>query len=131
MQSQDIEFVILAEKMLAQAHLTMDIDRISDLLHRDYVIVQPGGNIETREDVLASYKTGNRHWDKAEVDQLDVKIYENMARVLGVWQATGTNNGQAFNYQARFVSIWIKEATSWRNISYSSAEMTPPPHPSE
>ncbi len=124
MQSHDIEFIIQAEKTLAHAHLTMDIEAISNLLHQDYVIVQPGGKIETKADVLASYQMGNRHWDKAQVDQLDVKIYGSMARVLGVWQATGTNDGQAFDYQARFISIWISDGTSWKNISYSSAEIS-------
>jgi ketosteroid isomerase-like protein len=123
MDTQDIERIIQAEKTLAQTHLTLDIETISSLLHEDYVIVQPGGKIETKADVLASYKTGNRHWDMAQVDQLDVKVYGTMGRVLGVWRAAGINNGQPFDYQARFISIWIKEDGVWKNISYSSAEM--------
>jgi ketosteroid isomerase-like protein len=131
MKISNFESIIQAEKMLAHAHVTMDIETIDALLHEDYVIVQPGGKIETKSEVLASYKTGNRHWDRAEVDQLEVKIYGNMARVIGIWRAAGTNNGQAFDYQACFISIWVKEDESWKNISYSSAEMSSLPHPSE
>lgn len=123
MQSEDIERIIQAEEALAEAHVTMDIETISQLLHQDYVIVQPGGKIETKADVLVSYQTGNRHWDIAQVDQLDVKIYENMARVIGLWRGVGTNNSKAFDYQARFISIWVREDERWRNISYSSAEI--------
>ena len=123
MDAQDIERIIQAEQTLARAHITMDIKTISQLLHQDYVIVQPGGKIETKADVLASYQIGNRHWDIAQVDQLEVKIYKDMGRVIGLWRGVGTNNGQAFNYQARFISIWVREDEDWENISYSSAEI--------
>jgi hypothetical protein len=66
------------------------------LLHEDYVIVQPGGRIETKADVLASYASGERHWDAAAVEQLDVQIYGDAARVVGVWRASGTNAGTPF-----------------------------------
>jgi ketosteroid isomerase-like protein len=115
--------VIQAEQKLANAHVSMDLDVIDTLLHQDYVIIQPGGRIETKKDVLDSYKTENRHWDKAEVYELEVKVYGDMARVLGLWKAAGTNNGKSFDYQARFISIWIKESNSWKNISYFSSEI--------
>jgi ketosteroid isomerase-like protein len=124
MKSMESEIIIKAERALAKAHLEMDITTIDALLHEDYIITQPGGRIETKEDVLESYKTGYRHWDKAEVKELDVKLYGNMARVLGLWVAAGTNLGKPFGYQARFISIWIKEDDQWRNISFSSSEIT-------
>lgn len=123
MENNDIELLTQAEKNLARAHLSMDIDVIDNLLHKDYVIVQPGGKLETKEDVLASYKSGNRHWKSAEVSELDMKLYVNVARVVGIWRASGMNNGESFNYQARFISIWIKEESNWKNISYSSSEI--------
>jgi hypothetical protein len=123
--TNDAELVASAENRLAAAHLTLDLAVIDALLHDDYVIVQPGGRIETKADVLASYASGARHWDRAQVSQLDVKIYGSVARVVGVWTASGSNAGVRFDYQARFISIWIREAGGWRNLSYSSAEMMP------
>jgi ketosteroid isomerase-like protein len=120
----DAELIIDAEQRLAAAHLSLDLATIAALLHEDYVIVQPGGRIETKADVLASYASGERHWDAAAVEGLDVKIYgENTARVVGVWKARGTNRGEKFDYAARFVSIWVKQAGEWCNLSYASAEI--------
>jgi ketosteroid isomerase-like protein len=119
----DAEQVIQAEKLLAAAHVTLDLAVIAELLHEDYVIVQPGGRIETKNDVLASYASGVRHWKAARVESLDVKVYGEMARVVGVWKAKGTNAGMPFDYQARFISIWIKVRNEWKNISYASAEI--------
>jgi ketosteroid isomerase-like protein len=124
MMADDIELIINAEQALAKAHLRMDIDTIDALLHKDYTIVQPGGKIERKQDVLDSYKSGLRHWDNAELDELDAKIYGNMAKVTGLWKATGTNNGKTFEYQARFISIWIKEDDGWKNISYCSSALS-------
>ena len=115
--------VMQAEKRLAAAHLTLDLGAIGDLLHDDYVIVQPGGRLETKRDVLASYASGERQWQSAEVEQLDVKIYGATARVVGVWKAKGTNTGVPFDYQARFISIWVQTGDVWKNISYASAEI--------
>lgn len=118
----DERTVTEAEQRLAAAHLTLDLAAIADLLHDDYVIVQPGGRLETKQDVLSSYASGERHWQEAEVTQLDVKIYGEMARVVGIWRAVGTNAGNPFDYQARFISIWVKQAGAWKNLSYASAE---------
>jgi ketosteroid isomerase-like protein len=120
METNDPE-IIRAEHELAKAHLKMDLTVIDALLHNDYAVLQPGGKIETKEEVLDSYRTGNRHWDIAEVDDLDMKIYGDIARVIGLWKAAGTNNGVSFDYQARFLSIWIKENGMWKNDAYSSS----------
>jgi ketosteroid isomerase-like protein len=107
-----------AERELAAAHLSLDLDTIERLLHPDYVIVQPGGRIESKAEVLASYRVGGRHWDTAEVDQLDVRLHGDTAIVTGRWRASGENNGEPFDYAARFLSVWVKESGRWRNIAY-------------
>ena len=42
----DFEAVAQAEGQLAEAHLQLDLKTIEHLLHPDYIIVQPGGNID-------------------------------------------------------------------------------------
>ena len=122
MQLKESE-IIHAERLLAKAHQTMDLDVIESLLHNDYIVVQPGGELESKEDILRSFKSGKRYWDKAEVNELEVKIYGPIARVIGIWSASGMNNEEHFNYQARFISIWLREDNKWQNISYSSSEI--------
>lgn len=119
----EIERIIDCEQRLAAAHLTLDLDEIAALLHDDYIIVQPGGAIESKRDLLASYRSGGRSWSAAAVDQLDVHIYGACARVVGRWTATGVNHGAPFNYQARFISIWVRASSGWQNLSYASAEI--------
>lgn len=117
--------VAQAEEALAEAHLTLDLELIDRLLHPDYVMVQTGGEIETKADVLASYKTGNRQWETARSDQLDIRLHDGMAVVVGRWQASGQHGANHFDYSARFLSIWVKQDGAWRNIAYQSTEIRP------
>jgi hypothetical protein len=81
--------IIALEEKLASAHLILDVEAISELLHDDYLILQPGGVIETKQMVLNSIKGGEREWQAANVTDLHVDIYDAMARVTGVWKAKG------------------------------------------
>ena len=123
MKDETIKHIIACEQALARAHLMLDIATIDSLFHPDYVILQPDGSLETKADILQSYRSGQRHWDKAEVTETEVTLHDNFARVIGKWSASGVNNGQAFEYQARFISIWIRTDGTWRNISYQSVEI--------
>ena len=120
---QERKMVAALEQQLAEAHRTLNLEAIENLLHPDYLIVQPGGTIENRSEIISSLKSGTRHWDVAESDQLDVRVYGTTAVALGRWHAVGQNAGQSFDYTARFLSIWIKDKGSWRNIAYQSTEI--------
>lgn len=115
--------VLAAEQQLASAHASHDLRRIATLLHDDYRILQPNGTVETKAEVLASYADDDRYWDLAEVTDLTVVVHGTVAQVVGIWRATGSNDGIAFDYRARFLSVWLKEGDEWRNIAYSSAEL--------
>lgn len=121
----DRKRVLEAEQQLASAHATHDLRRIAMLLHDDYRILQPNGTIETKADVLASYADDDRYWDRAEVANLTVTLHGPVAQVVGLWRASGSNAGTAFDYRARFLSTWLKEGDEWRNLSYTSVELPP------
>lgn len=123
MPDTDIQTIKTAEHALAAAHLTLDLTVIDRLLHPDYRILQPDGRFETKAEVLASYQSGSRRWDTAQVDQLEVNLYDQTAIVTGRWQATGQNGDDPFDYAARFISVWLKENGRWQNITYQSAEI--------
>ncbi len=123
--SDDATAVLAAEQALANAHRTRDVQRIDALLHTNYRILQPSGVVETKAEVMASYAEQDRRWDLAAVTDLEVQICGVVAQVIGIWHAVGSNRGQAFDYRARFLSVWLKESEEWRNVAYSSVELPP------
>lgn len=112
--------VIAAERELADAHLRLDLAAFDRLLHPDYVIIQPGGRLEDKAATLASLRSGERRWEKAHSDALDVRVYGHTAVVIGRWQGKGVNAGAPFDYTARFLSIWVNEGDGWRNVAAQS-----------
>ena len=121
--NDDQQMIAQAEREMAQAHVQMDLNKIGDLLHSDYTILQPGGDIENKEAILASYQQGTRRWDSATVADLDVTVSGNLALVSGLWTASGQNGQDLFDYSARFLSMWREESGQWQNIAYQSTEI--------
>ncbi|MBP7960944.1 MAG: nuclear transport factor 2 family protein [Caldilineaceae bacterium] len=116
--------VFQAEERLARAHEMMDLAIIAELLHPNYVMLQPNGQIENRQDVLDSYRSGERHWDMARVGDMTVRLAGETATVTGRWWAIGQNGAEYFDYAARFLSVWVQTDQGWRNIAYSSVEIS-------
>lgn len=111
-----------AEHALAEAHLTMNLTVIEELLHDDYTILHPDGRKEDKSAVLKSYRQGEREWKSADVSDLQIAVSGNLALARGTWTARGKNGRSAFDYSAQFLSMWRKDNGRWQNIAYQSLE---------
>ena len=116
--------IIQAEERLAEASLHLDLAVFEKLLHPDYVIIQPGGLVEGKAKTLASLASDRRHWQVAQSDEMDVRVYGDTAVVIGRWTGKGQNGEQPFDYQARFLSVWVKEGQAWRNVAFQSTPIS-------
>jgi hypothetical protein len=81
----DAEIIAANEQVIAAAHVSLDLEAIDRLYHPEFIVVQPDGMIETKPEVLASYRSGERCWDFAEVDRLHIRVTGACAVVLGRW----------------------------------------------
>jgi ketosteroid isomerase-like protein len=119
-----VEQVLVAEREWLLAHLHLDIPALERLMDPDYLQIAPGGDTVNKEQVLASFRSGERHWDEAHSDEHHVRVYGNTAVVVGRWRARGENAGRSFDYQARFVSVWVRRDREWRMVSDQSTPIT-------
>ncbi|MCW4012143.1 MAG: nuclear transport factor 2 family protein [Candidatus Bathyarchaeota archaeon] len=118
-----IDEVLAVEEAWTLAHLETDVEALDRLMHRDYTIIKPDGSVWDKETALASYVPGKRDWTEAGSSDHRVRIYEDTAVVVGVWRAKGVNNGEAFDYSARYVSVWVKEGDRIQMVSDQSTEI--------
>lgn len=116
--------VLATEKAWTDAHRTGDFATLAHLMADDYVRINPDGSVSNRAHTLATYQPEQHHWDLAEGDQYDVRVNGDTATVIGRWTARGVNNGQAFNYQARFLSIYVRRDGRWQMAAEQSTEIT-------
>jgi ketosteroid isomerase-like protein len=117
------EEVLAAEEEWTQAHLTTDVQALNRLMHPDYTIIKPDGSVWNKEKALASYVPGKRDWTEARSSQHMVRIYGDTAIVIGLWRAKGVNNGEPFDYSARYTSLWVKENSRLMMVSDQSTEI--------
>lgn len=110
------EQVIQRELEWTKAHRDLDLAVIQEILSEDFQSLQPEGSHRGKAELLKSYGSGNRSWEIAESTHHHVLITGELAVLVGRWRGKGVNTGEAFDYQARFFSIYRNEAGVWRMI---------------
>lgn len=118
-----IREVLDSELLWAEAHLDCNVPVLDHLMADEFFQISNGGGILRKNDVLASFKQGRRHWHEVYIDQHEVRIYHETAVVVGRWQGRGDNNGRPFDYQARYVSLWVRRDSRWQIVSDQSTEI--------
>ncbi|MGH3144506.1 MAG: nuclear transport factor 2 family protein [Rubrobacter sp.] len=100
-RSAAAEEVLRAEREWLLAHLRLDVPALEGLMAPDYAQIDSEGSVVGREQVLDSFRSGERGWSEAHSDEHSVRVYGNTAVVVGRWRARGTNAGLTFDYAAR------------------------------
>jgi ketosteroid isomerase-like protein len=118
-----VEQVLRAEREWVLAHLRLDVRALDRLMAPEYAQIDDRGRVVSKERVLASLGSGGRGWEEARSDEHDVRVYGNTA-VVGRWRARGTNSGRYFDYEARYVSVWVERGGGWRMVSDQATPIT-------
>lgn len=120
----NIQEVLETEQDWTKAFLTGDLATLEKLMDEDYQQIQSDGSVKNKSEVLATFDSGERAWDIAESDEYVVQRYGDVAVLTGRWRGKGVNHGEAFDYAARFVSVYVKRPEGWRMVSDQSTPIT-------
>lgn len=115
--------ILNVERAWTDAHLHGDVQTLEEIMAFDYVKIQPDGSMSDKRTTLASYQPDRRAWDVARADEYNVRIYGDTAVVIGRWTARGINNGESFDYAARFLSIYVRRNDRWQMVAEQSTEI--------
>jgi ketosteroid isomerase-like protein len=124
LQADLIQEVLQVEQAWVEAHRQLDVATLERLMAEDYFVIRSDGSVAGKGEDLASYSTGDRHWEYAEGDQYDVRIYGQTAVLSGRWRARGMNAGQPFDYAARFLSVYVKRDGRWQMVAAQSTPIS-------
>lgn len=109
--------VIAVEQAWVEAHRNLDLDTLEHILSDQYRQLQADGKVIGKQDLLVSYRTGLRNWEIAESDQYEIRMLGETALLIGRWRGKGQNQGEKFDYSARFLAVYQLEAGEWKLIS--------------
>jgi uncharacterized protein (TIGR02246 family) len=121
--AKSINDLIEAERTWVQAHRDLDLESMENMLADDYLQIRPDGSVVGKREVLDSYRSGNRRWDLAESDQYHVNVLGDVAILIGRWIGRGENDGEPFNYTARFMAIYVKRDGRWLLLADQSTPL--------
>ena len=106
------------ERIQAQIHA--DAAALDRIYADDFIGIGPSGTVRTKPQVLADYTSHDLNFQSITTDEVRIRVYGNTAVVVGRWRARGENAGRSFDYQARFVSVWVRRDGEWRMVSDQS-----------
>lgn len=116
-ESKLIKEILNVERRWVEAHRNLDLDSISDILADDYRQIQADGRVIGKDELIQSYSSGNRRWEIAESDDYEVRLLGSAALLIGRWRGKGENNGEAFDYTARFLAVYRLDDGEWKLVS--------------
>lgn len=116
-ESTLIQELLNVERRWVEAHRNLDLDSIKDILADDYRQIQSDGRVIGKDELIQSYNSGNRRWEIAESDDYEVRLLGRVALLIGRWRGVGENNGEAFDYAARFLAVYHLDDDDWKLIS--------------
>ena len=104
------------EQKWAAAYQQREISTVAALLADDYIITTEDGNTYGKIGFL-SYNMGTVHVEVAELSDLKIRLYQNVAVVTGVYHEQGESGGKHYDYHDRLTDVWMKSAGKWQLIA--------------
>ena len=111
------EEIIAIERAWVEGHRSLDLNTLENILSDQYRQVQADGKVIGKRELLASYRSGQRMWEIAESDQYEIRLLGDVALLIGRWRGKGVNQGQKFDYSARFLAVYQLEDDQWKLVS--------------
>lgn len=105
------------EQRLVRAWLEEDRETVEAILDEDWSVIDPGGRILTKPEVLGEFDAGARKMESGTIDEVKVRSYGDFAVVTGRTTAAGSYQGASFSVQLRFTDVCVKRGDRWQVVA--------------
>ena len=108
------------ERIQAQIHA--DAGALEQIYAPDFIGVGPSGTVRTKPQVVSDFKSGDLRFQSITTDDVQVRVYGNVAVETGRSTMNGQDKGKAVPRDTRFTRVWVKQQGRWRLVAnhYSS-----------
>jgi ketosteroid isomerase-like protein len=100
--------ILALENAWNQAELAHDPSAMGLILTDDFVITEPDGTLQTRQQHFAFAKDKSYHYDLLVSEDFRIKVYGDTGIVTGTYHEKGRYKGKLFDRRGRFTDTWIK-----------------------
>jgi ketosteroid isomerase-like protein len=100
-----------------RAILAGDLAALDRVTSEDYTFITQRGELRTKAEILAGFKSGSFRYSAREVSDLTVRVYGNAAVVTGRARQKGTENSNDYSGENRFTRVYVRQGDRWITVA--------------
>jgi ketosteroid isomerase-like protein len=112
------------EETWRDAMLNGNTAAMDALLADDYMAITASGTLQTKEQTLASLRSGHTHFKVLVISDRKVRFYGTTAVVTSLAEAQGTNADHDFSGSFRYTRVYVRDAQgAWKIVSFEASRI--------
>lgn len=101
-----------------------DTAAMDNLLADDYMAILPNGTLQTKEQSLASLRSGTTHFTDIKISDRRVRFYGTTALVTSRADVTGTTPAGSISGSYRYTRVYVRNAQgAWKIVSFEASRI--------
>jgi ketosteroid isomerase-like protein len=112
------------EQVWKDALLHRNVAAMDSLLADDYIAITPNGTLLSRDQTLASLRSGAMQIKSLEFSDRKVRFYGQTALVTSRAEVNGANAGADFSGSYRYTRVYVRnEHGKWKIVSFEASRI--------
>jgi len=104
-----------------------NLSALDALLADDYMAITPSGMLQTKEQALASLRSGATRITSIELSDRKVRFYGTTALVTSRAEVSGTTPGGELSGSFRYTRVYVRDAHGkWKIVSFEASRIREP-----
>jgi len=110
----DVKVIVLRlEHLKFDAQHRKDIAALNSMLDDAVMWVDPNGALFTKAAYLTAVHDSNLQPEQIVPESLTVKVFDDIAIVVGIYDEKGLNAGHPYHQRCRFIDTWAWKKGKW------------------
>jgi ketosteroid isomerase-like protein len=116
------------EHRLVKAWIDGDREAVGSVLAADWSVIDLTGRVLTKAEVMKEFGSGDRRIESGSVDDLNVRVFGDIAIVTGRSVLTGSYQGKKASVTQRFTDVFIKRDGRWQAVASQGTQIAQSPN---
>lgn len=117
--SEEIDLLAL-EKQRYSAIVRADVKSLDAILDDNLIFTHASGKIDTKESFITSLKSGNLTYNKIDVKDAEVRLYDSFGIITGRSALEISVEGEDRTLELLFMTVWMEDQRGWKVVAYQS-----------
>ena len=100
-----------------------DIPALERMMTDDFTYTHSSGQVQTKAEFLGDFKSGKRVFKSLKQEDVQVRVYGNVAIVSGRCTLLGVNEGKDFELPMRFIEVYTSNQGDWQWVTWQSTKL--------